>query len=81
MAAEPISPELVLVCPELRERVLGRLPEPAPPRAAAVPLDALAPFPIRVCVYFAVRTAVTLTEGAFFAAGIAALVLVLSLTT
>jgi hypothetical protein len=31
--AEPISPELVLVCPELRERALAALPElpwPAP---------------------------------------------------
>jgi hypothetical protein len=40
-AAEPISPELVLVCPELRERALAALPAapvavPAPPRRASV---------------------------------------------
>ena len=47
--AEPISPELVLVCPELRAQALLRLPERAPdawiPRrlSLAPPMSALPP--------------------------------------
>ena len=35
-AAEPISPELVLVCPELRDEALARLPDVGPERLARV---------------------------------------------
>ena len=45
--AEPISPELVLVCPELRERALAQLPplpwEAFAPRRAEVALARRAP--------------------------------------
>jgi hypothetical protein len=77
MVAEPISPELVLVCPELRKRVLAGLPEPVVPPA---PREALAPLPVRIGVYLALRTAETAAEGAVFAAVVTALVLALSLT-
>jgi hypothetical protein len=76
MVAEPISPELVLVCPELREQVLAQ-PETVVPPA---PSELLAPLPVRIGVYLALRTAETAAEGAVFAAVVTALVLVLSLT-
>ena len=64
--AHPISPELVLVCPELRERALTLLPSVDPdelfavePRATAAPqlvrvqsMRRSAPLPVALAAYF-----------------------------
>jgi len=79
--AEPISPELALVCPELRERALALLPDPRPFRPAEPAADAqpepLPPLAVGLVVYVAARATATAVEGALLAAFIVALALLL----
>jgi hypothetical protein len=56
-AVHPISPELVLVSPELRERALASLPSIDPDALFLVPprpeVDARAPLPMAIAAYVA----------------------------
>ena len=76
LSSELFSPELCLVCPELRALALARPPADVPP---AVP-ELLAPMPVRVGAYVALRTTQTATECLLFFAVVSALVLAASLT-
>ena len=83
MAAEPLSPELVLVSPDLREEALGSLPpidpdalfvvaRPPAPAHAPAPPERNAPLPMAVAAY-------TVEALIFGAARAAAMVAVIAL--
>jgi len=70
---EPISPELVLVCPELREQALLRQPDPweaflvgVKTRTTPVPADAAAGSMFRVVLAALVEPVLPLLVFAFF---------------
>jgi len=75
VSLEPISPELCLVCPELRAHMLARLEDDAQPADTA----RLAPMPIRVGAYLVLRTTQAATECFLVGAAVAALALVATL--
>ena len=88
--AQPISPELVLVSPDLRERALASLPVPDPdalfrvvphlqPRLAIVPpAPPRPPLPVAVAAYVAEALLLGAVRGAAMVAAIAAAAFVLA---
>jgi hypothetical protein len=78
MVADPISPELVLVSPELRERALSTLPAvdadapiavaPRPARAA----EPVASFPVALAAYVAEAVVLGALRGTAMIAVVAA---------
>jgi hypothetical protein len=87
-AAQPISPELVLVSPDLRETALRSLPEVDPdelfavaPRPALVPPGATerrAPLPMAVAAYVAEALVLGALRGALMFATVAVAVFLLT---
>ncbi len=87
--SQPVSPELALVCPELRRQWIARLPEidpdalflvrPHRPATAVAPAEAAVPLLLAAAVYTGSTIAVSLVRGAVTMAVVALVALILTL--